>query len=65
MHTLLIARKLYYQIIASYMWIWKMESGSLQKMALLRVNGQFPETISVTAINAAGIASAPATLLKR
>ena len=36
-----------------------------QKMALLRVTDQFPETIAVTAINAAGIAGAPATLLKR
>ena len=53
-----------FQIKANGRWISKLMPGA-QKMALLRVTDQFPETIAVTAINAAGIASAPATLLKR
>ncbi len=53
-----------FQIKANGRWISKLMPGA-QKMALLRVTDQFPGTIAVTAINAAGIASAPATLLKR
>ena len=53
-----------FQVKANGRWISKLMPGA-QKMALLRVTDQFPETIAVTAINTAGIASAPATLLKR
>ena len=45
-------------------WISRLVPGT-QGMVSLKVNDAFPETLAVTAINAAGNTSAPATLLKR
>jgi hypothetical protein len=53
-----------FQVKADNRWISKLMPGK-QRMALLRVGKNFPEIISITALDMAGNASKPAALAKK